>query len=120
MPHGLDPRRGETKQRHGLLRRRRLGIAVQVDVKAVVPGLRTAGARLDLGQVDTGGGEGLQRTDERTRRQEISMVIPQKKYTQKKLLQAGMPLKPRAPPILSIFRISTRMISPNPRVTMAR
>ena len=59
-------------------------------------------------------------SEERTRRQEISMVIPLKKYTQKKLLQEGIPLKPRAPPTLSMFRISTRMISPNPRVTMAR
>ena len=41
--------------------------------------------------------------------------------TQKKLaVRAGCPGSPRAPPTASMFRISTRMISPKPSVTMAR
>ena len=43
-----------------------------------------------------------------------------KKKTQKKFPHDGTPERPRAAPSFSTFRKMTRMISPNPSVTMAR
>jgi hypothetical protein len=40
--------------------------------------------------------------------------------TQKNVEYCGIPGRPRAAPMASMFKISTRMISPKPSVTMAR
>ena len=37
-----------------------------------------------------------------------------------KVVKSGMPDRPAAPPVNGMARISTRMISPNPNVKMAR
>ncbi|MNL76627.1 hypothetical protein D3C87_2026230 [compost metagenome] len=47
-------------------------------------------------------------------------VMTVKKNTHPQVVLAGMPLKPDAPPTYSVFSKAIRIISPRPRVAMAR